>query len=206
LQTKKREPAAATSAYLELARQHVQDSVSIKQKLGMDAELMSRTVKVARMVSQSLRRERKLLLFGNGGSAADAQHIAAEFVSKYRQERRPLAALALTVNTSCLTAIGNDFGFDLVFSRQMEAFGTRGDVAIGISTSGNSENVLQALKVARKMGITTVGLTGKDGGRMKSRVDYCLAVPSNDTARIQECHILLGHIICQIAEQNLFGK
>lgn len=197
----------AANEYLYLARQRVENAVSVMHALERDAELLSRTVEVAEVVSAALRSHHKLLLFGNGGSAADAQHIAAEFVGRYKRDRRALPALALTVNTSSLTAIGNDYTFDQVFSRQVEAFGVPGDVIIGISTSGTSKNVLQGVKAGKEKGITTVCFTGKSGGRspLKSSVDYCLAVPSNDTPRIQESHILLGHIICEIVEQQLFG-
>jgi D-sedoheptulose 7-phosphate isomerase len=148
----------------------------------------------------------KVLLFGNGGSAADAQHIAAEFVGRFAFERRALPALALSVNTSCVTAIGNDYGFDLVFSRQIEALGREGDVAIGISTSGNSQNVLQGLSAARKLGLSTVALTGCNGGKLKSAVDHCICAPSNETPRIQECHLLIGHIICELVERTIFPE
>jgi D-sedoheptulose 7-phosphate isomerase len=162
-------------------------------------------VAVAETISGALQSQHKLLLFGNGGSAADAQHIAAELVGRYRTERRALPALALTVNTSSLTAIGNDYAFDVVFSRQLEAFGVSGDIALGISTSGNSENVVRALNTAKEMGMKTVALTGATGGRLSS-VDFCLAVPSSDTPRVQECHILLGHIICEIVERQLYEE
>jgi D-sedoheptulose 7-phosphate isomerase len=145
-------------------------------------------------------------LFGNGGSAADAQHIAAEFVGRFAFDRPALPALALSVNTSCVTAIGNDFGFDLVFSRQIEALGKPGDVAIGISTSGNSANVLRALSVAKEMGLHTVALTGEGGGKLKDAVDLCICAPSNETPRIQECHILIGHVISQLVEQAIFHE
>ena len=148
----------------------------------------------------------KVLLFGNGGSAADAQHIAAEFVGRFAFNRPALPALALSVNTSCVTAIGNDYGFDLVFSRQVEALARSGDFAIGISTSGNSENVLQGLSVARKIGLTTVALTGCTGGKLKDAADYCICAPSNETPRIQECHILIGHIISELVEETIFHE
>ena len=147
-----------------------------------------------------------MLLFGNGGSAADSQHIAAEFVGRFAFDRPPLPALALSVNTSCVTAIGNDYGFDLVFSRQIEALARPGDMAIGISTSGNSANVLHGLSVARKMGLCTVALTGCTGGKLKSAVDYCICAPSNETPRIQECHILIGHIISELVEETIFHE
>ena len=148
----------------------------------------------------------KVLLFGNGGSAADAQHIAAELVGRYKRERRALPAIALTVNTSSLTAIGNDCGFEHVFARQLEAMGAAGDVAVGISTSGNSPNVLRGIEVAKAGSLLTVALTGRTGGSLGKIVDYCIQVPSDDTARIQEAHILVGHILCEYVEQTLFGE
>jgi D-sedoheptulose 7-phosphate isomerase len=196
-------PTAVTNDYLNFVQEQVQNSLSVKQALLKESDLLSRTAAVAQTISKALQSKRKLLLFGNGGSAADAQHIAAEFVGRYRTERRALPALALTVNTSSLTAIGNDYAFDVVFSRQIEAFGISGDVALGISTSGNSENIVRALNKAKELGMKTVALTGATGGRLKSCVDYCLAVPSGDTPRVQECHILLGHIICEIVERQL---
>lgn len=145
----------------------------------------------------------KILFFGNGGSAADAQHLATELTVRYRTDRIPVAAIALTTDTSALTAIGNDFGFDHIFSRQIAALGKKGDIAIGISTSGNSRNVLNALMEAQNRGIVTVGLTGKTGGDMASICDILLNVPSPTTARIQEMHIILGHMLCAALEMNL---
>jgi D-sedoheptulose 7-phosphate isomerase len=151
------------------------------------------------------RRGNRILLAGNGGSAADAQHIAAEFVSRYAFDRPGLASIAFTTDTSMLTAIGNDYGYEQVFRRQLDANGRQGDVFIGISTSGNSPNVLTALQRARELGIVTVGLTGQGGVKMQSLCDYCLQVPSMSTPRIQESHIMIGHIICGIVEDTLFG-
>jgi D-sedoheptulose 7-phosphate isomerase len=148
----------------------------------------------------------KVLLFGNGGSAADAQHIAAEFVGRFAFDRPALPALALSVNTSCVTAIGNDYGFDQVFSRQIEALAHGGDVAIGFSTSGNSANVVRAMEAAKKMELHTVGLTGSTGNKLAKAVDHCICVPSNETPRIQECHILVGHIISELVEQTIFHE
>ena len=147
-----------------------------------------------------------MLLFGNGGSAADAQHIAAEFVGRFAFDRPPLAALALSVNTSCVTAIGNDYGFDQVFSRQLEALARPGDVAIGISTSGNSPNVLHAISTAKRLGLHTIAWTGCTGGILKKAVDHCICVPSTETPRIQECHILIGHIVAELVEQEFFRE
>lgn len=145
----------------------------------------------------------KLIFFGNGGSAADAQHLATELTIRYKQDRKPLAAIALTTDSSSLTAAGNDYGFDHVFSRQLEALGRKEDLAIGFSTSGNSANVLKALEAARNMGMTTAGFSGRDGGAMRSLCDVMLIVPSPSTARIQEMHITLGHLLCGALEQEL---
>jgi D-sedoheptulose 7-phosphate isomerase len=143
----------------------------------------------------------KAIFFGNGGSAADAQHLAAEFVGRYLRERMPLPALALTVNTSALTAIGNDYGYDQTFARQLEALAVPGDVAVAISTSGNSKNVVEAVRCARSKNIFTIGLTGSSGGALRGLVDALVAVPSDETPRIQECHILVGHALCDAVEQ-----
>lgn len=152
---------------------------------------------------ETLRNGNKILLCGNGGSAADAQHIAAELTGRYKTERRGLPGIALTTDTSALTAIGNDYGYDRVFDRQVEALANKGDLLIGISTSGNSKNIINALKVAREMGCKTLGLSGRDGGAMNDVCDVNLVVPSNNTPRIQEMHILFGHTICQIIDNEL---
>jgi D-sedoheptulose 7-phosphate isomerase len=162
--------------------------------------------RVSEILIEAVRKGNKPLLFGNGGSAADAQHIAAEFVGRFAFNRPALPALALSVNTSCVTAIGNDYGFDLVFARQIEALGRPGDVAIGISTSGNSPNILRAFVVAKQMGICTVALAGATGGKLKGAVDHCICVPSSETPRIQECHILIGHIISELVEETIFHE
>ncbi len=161
---------------------------------------------VVEMIRDALGSGKKLLLMGNGGSAADAQHFAAEIVGRFRLERRGLPAIALTTDTSILTAIGNDYGYEAVFRRQVEAFAVEGDVAIGISTSGNSENVHSALLLARQMGCRTVGILGKDGGTIREIVDTDLTVPCSDTPRIQEGHILMIHIICDLVETAFFPQ
>jgi D-sedoheptulose 7-phosphate isomerase len=155
------------------------------------------------LIEKGVRAGAKLLLFGNGGSAADAQHIAAELVIRYKADRAPIAAIALTTDSSTLTACGNDLGFDAIFARQLEALGRPGDIAIGISTSGNSPNVVAAFRQAKRMGLHTVGLTAGSGGEMAGLCDVVLAVPSRVTARIQEMHILLGHMLCKALEQRL---
>ena len=144
----------------------------------------------------------KILLMGNGGSAGDAQHIAAEFIGRYKKERRPVAALALTVDSSILTCVGNDYGYEQVFARQVEGLGKKEDLIFAISTSGNSENVVLAVEKAREMGIKTIGLLGRQGGKLKDKVDLAIVVPSNDTARIQEAHITIGHIICELLDEE----
>ena len=189
----------------ELIKNRLQESARLKEEILDNIETVKIIAKIAEVIIEAYRKGKKVILFGNGGSAADAQHIAAELVGKYYLERAPLPAIALTVNTSSLTAIGNDYSFAQVFAKQLEALGEAGDVAIGISTSGNSGNVLEALKAAKEKGLITIGFTGKKGGRLKDAVDYCLHIPSDDTPRIQEGHITVGHIICEIVERELFG-
>ncbi|MBO9320523.1 MAG: D-sedoheptulose 7-phosphate isomerase [Roseiflexus sp.] len=161
-------------------------------------------VAIAERVVETFRRGGKLLLCGNGGSAADAQHIAAEFVSRFRRERHGLPAIALTTDTSILTAISNDYGYERVFARQVEALGRPGDMVIGISTSGISASVIAAMRAARNGGMATVGFTGASGGTLVDHVDLCLCVPSHNTARIQEVHITVAHTVCEIVERTLF--
>src|SRR5580693_10586456 len=184
----------------------IRASIAVKELLLRNAEVVSTIAKVSELLVETLDNGNKVLLFGNGGSAADAQHIAAEFVGRFAFDRPALPALALSVNSSCVTAIGNDYGFDLVFSRQIEALAHPGDMAIGISTSGNSSNVLHGLSTARKMGLGTVALTGCAGGKLKNAADYCICAPSNETPRIQECHILIGHIISELVEETIFHE
>ncbi|PIE64650.1 MAG: phosphoheptose isomerase [Desulfobacterales bacterium] len=160
-------------------------------------------VEAAKIAVQTLKNGNKILFCGNGGSAADAQHLAAELSGRYKTERRGLAGLAITTDTSALTAIGNDYGYDNVFDRQVEALAQTGDLLIGISTSGNSKNIINALKRAKASGCTTIGFSGRDGGAMNEFCDINLVVPSDDTPRIQEMHILFGHIICQIIDNEL---
>ncbi len=184
----------------------IQESIKVKQALIEDKHLLSQIAEVAREFVTALGSGHKILLFGNGGSAADSQHIAAEFVGRFQMERTPLPALALTVNTSALTGIGNDYGYENLFARQIQALGTAGDVAVGISTSGKSPNVLKGLAAAKAKGLVTVALCGKFGSMMQEVSQYCLCVPSSETPRIQESHILIGHIVSKIAETELFGK
>src|ERR1700722_16229704 len=167
------------------ARKSIEAPIAVKEQLLADAKLVATVSNITEIMVAAFRAGNKVLLFGNGGSAADAQHIAAEFVGRFAFDRPALPALALSVNTSCVTAIGNDYGFDLVFSRQIEALARSGDMAIGISTSGNSSNVLRGLSVSRKMGLCTVALTGCTGGELKNASEHCICVPSNETPRIQ---------------------
>ena len=177
---------------------------SIKVKEGLLEH--GKTIKdISQAILKAYVSKKKVILFGNGGSAADAQHIAAELSGRFYLDRPSLPAIALTVNTSSLTAIGNDYSFSEIFSKQLEGLGNKDDIAVGISTGGNSENVIKALKLAKRKGLIAVGLTGKSGGKMKKVVDLCLCVPSDNTPRIQEAHITVGHIICEIVEKELFN-
>jgi D-sedoheptulose 7-phosphate isomerase len=184
----------------------IEASIAVKERLLHSAEVVSSIVRAGEILVNAVEQGNKALLFGNGGSAADAQHIAAEFVGRFAFDRPALPALALSVNTSCVTAIGNDYGFDQVFLRQIEALADVGDVAIGISTSGTSPNVVRALSLARQKRLHTIAVTGSTGGDLKDLVDCCICVPSNETPRIQECHILIGHIISQLVEQTIFHE
>lgn len=182
----------------------IEDSIDVKKKILNDEKLLLLISEVAQEIIKAFKNDKKVLLCGNGGSAADAQHIAAELSGKFYFDRRPLFAEALHVNTSYLTAVSNDYSYDEVFSRLIEAKGRKGDILIGISTSGNSLNVIKAIIVANNIGMITVGLTGADGGKMKDICKYLITIPSNDTPRIQEAHIMIGHIICEIVEKELF--
>jgi D-sedoheptulose 7-phosphate isomerase len=195
-----------TDVFEERVSQSIEASIAVKRRLLSSPAIISTVAEVSEIIVSSFERGNKTILFGNGGSAADAQHIAAEFVGRFAFDRPGLPALALSVNTSCVTAIGNDYGFDLIFSRQIEALALPGDVAIAISTSGNSKNVLRAVSVAKDLGLLTIGLTGCRGGELKGSADYCICVPSNETPRIQECHILIGHIVSQLVEETLFHE
>jgi D-sedoheptulose 7-phosphate isomerase len=180
--------------------ERINASVAVKTALLNEASAIAA---IAAKMIDALQTGHKIIFFGNGGSAADAQHFAAELVGKYYLDRKALPAIALTTNTSSLTAISNDYGFDHAFSRQLEALGAAGDVAVAISTSGKSANILKAVATARKMGMLTVGLTGENGGALKTAVDCCICVPTTDTPRIQEAHTLIGHIWCELAEKAM---
>lgn len=180
----------------------IRDSIRTKEASLVLVPLIERA---ARAVWECLERGGKVLFFGNGGSASDSQHLAAELVGRYERERRGLAAVALTTDTSILTAVGNDYGYDRVFLRQVEALGRPGDVAFGLSTSGNSPNVLLAIERARQMGLVTIALSGRDGGKLASAAEISIVVPSAKTARIQETHILIGHILCERVDELALG-
>lgn len=191
---------------IDIVRNTITESIRVKQTLLEDAGAIGHIVTAAEKCIDAFRHGNKLLLAGNGGSAADAQHIAAEIVSRFDFDRPGLPAIALTTDTSMLTAISNDYGYEALFRRQLEANGRQGDVFIGISTSGNSPNIVKALEKARELSIDTIGLTGATGGRMAGLCDTCILIPSTSTPRIQEAHITVGHIICGIIEETLFGR
>ncbi|WP_455244350.1 D-sedoheptulose-7-phosphate isomerase [Petrachloros mirabilis] len=181
-----------------------QESANVKQQFVRDH--VDRIVELAKLLATAFREGRKVLLFGNGGSAADAAHIAAEFVGRYKRERHPLPAIALATDIAAITCIANDYGYDELFARQVHAHGQKGDLAIAISTSGNSPNVIKGVEAAKACGLTTVGWTGGTGGKLASMVDFSFVVPSKSTARIQESHITLGHVLCELTEEQLLGK
>ena len=187
----------------EMIKSILEDSLETKRQAVTSQEEV--LIRAADMLATCVASGHKILIFGNGGSAADAQHLAAEFVNRFQIERHPLAALALTTDTSVITSIGNDYAFDLIFAKQIQALGRRDDVAWGISTSGNSPNVVAGLQSAREMGLHCLGMTGQ-GGALEKVSDLLLAVPSTTTARVQETHIVMGHILCQLVETTLFPK
>jgi D-sedoheptulose 7-phosphate isomerase len=189
-----------------LAVARIRDCASVMQSLLESSGYLSTVVKVAEAMTKCLRSGNKILFFGNGGSAADAQHLAAELSGRFLKERKSLSGWALTTNSSVITAIGNDYSFDDVFARQVQGIGSPNDLAFGISTSGNSLNVLRALSVAREKNLVTVGLTGRTGGKLPSAVDHCICIPSDQTPRVQEAHILTGHILCELIEETLFEQ
>lgn len=184
----------------------IQASIDVKQRILSDAELTGKIEKVTTIIAQAFANGNKVLFCGNGGSAADAQHLAAEFSGRFYFDRAPLPSEALHCNSSYLTAVANDYGYDVVYSRIVRGTGKPGDILVGLSTSGNSVNIVKALEEAKKIGMISVVLSGESGGKMKTMCDYLINVPSNDTPRIQESHIMIGHIICELVEQELFKK
>ena len=187
-------------------KDEIAQSIATKQAILDNPEILAKIEKAAQIMTDAYRNGHSALLAGNGGSAADAQHLAGELVNQFYFARPGIPAHSLSTDTSVMTAIGNDIGYDYLFSRQIEAQGTKGDVFIGISTSGNSKNIIEALKACREKGITSIGLTGCKPCDMDDLADLCIKVPSDCTPRIQESHILIGHRICAIVEENLFGK
>lgn len=179
-------------------------SIDVKTKVLQNSELLKTIQEVTSLIIQAFKSGNKVMFCGNGGSAADAQHLAAEFSGRFYKDRKPLPAEALHCNTSYLTAVANDYGYDEVYSRMVAGSGKQGDVLIALSTSGNSVNITKALQTATEIGMITVGFTGEGGGKMKSLCQYLVNVPSNDTPRIQEAHILIGHIVCQLVEEGFF--
>jgi D-sedoheptulose 7-phosphate isomerase len=194
------------SSFDARVRGSVDSAISTMELLRSDSSLLSTLAKIARSLLHAFRQGNKVLLFGNGGSANDAQHLATEFVGRFAFDRPALPAISLAESISSVTAISNDHGFEQVFSRQIEALGRAGDVAIAISTSGNSPNVLHGVATANKLELLTIGLTGRSGGKLRTLVTDCVCVPSDETPRIQECHALIGHILSEIVEQELFGQ
>ena len=184
----------------------IQLQESINTKKDLLATQLATIQKIARITTDAFKKNHRLYLIGNGGSAADAQHIAGELIGRFKINRRPLPAIALSTDTSVITSLANDFGYDTCFARQIEAFVTTGDVVFALSTSGNSKGILNAVHAARERDAITVGFTGKDGGLLKDAVGICLRVPSDNTPRIQECHITVGHIVCFMVERELFGN
>ncbi|MPM35927.1 Phosphoheptose isomerase [bioreactor metagenome] len=189
----------------DFIKKQIIESIEPKKVILENDVYINKIVDISNILIKAFKEGNKVLICGNGGSAADAQHIVGEFVSKFRIDRASLPAIALNTNTSIMTSIGNDYEYNFMFERQVEGLGKSGDVLIGISTSGNSKNITRAFTKAKSMGITTVGLLGREGGENKEYADISFIVPSNDTPRIQESHIMIGHIICDIVEKTLFG-
>ena len=189
---------------IDLLKTEIEASIKVKHKLLEDEKLLDKVLEVSGACLKTLLAGGKIIFCGNGGSFADAQHLSAEFTSRFLFDRPALASIALGTNNSGLTAMGNDYGYENIFSRELEALGKPEDILIGITTSGNSSNIIKGVDAANKIGITTFILTGQSGGKLKDLAD-CVHVPSNDTARIQECHILIGHIICGFVEKEMFN-
>lgn len=191
---------------MDKIRQIIQASITTKQDVLKDEALLGTIENIVNAVTAAFKNGNRVYFCGNGGSAADAQHLAAEFSGRFYTDRKALPAEALHCNTSYLTAVANDYSYDVIYSRLIDGIGLKGDVLIGLSTSGNSKNIVKAFEVAREKGIITVGFTGSTGGQLKELSDYLVNVPSNDTPRIQESHITIGHIICQLVEENYFDQ
>jgi D-sedoheptulose 7-phosphate isomerase len=190
---------------LKSVKSQIQASIDAKELILKDEALLELIIQSAETIIEGYRNGKKTMFAGNGGSAADAQHLAGELVARFYFDRPGIPSIALTTDSSILTAIGNDYGYEKLFSRQVQAMGNEGDIFIGLSTSGNSPNILHALDVCKEKGIISIGLTGMTGGKMADKCDICIKVPSNDTPRVQESHILIGHILCCAIEQELFS-
>ncbi len=188
---------------IDLLKSEIEESINVKQQLLEDERLLDQILEVSKSCLRSLKAGGKVIFCGNGGSFADAQHLAAEFTSRFEFDRPALASIALGTNNSGLTAMGNDYGYEHIFARELEALGKPEDILIGITTSGNSPNILNGVKAAKKIAVATFILTGRSGGKLKGLAD-CVHIPSDNTARIQECHILVGHIICKFVEKEMF--
>jgi len=184
----------------------IKSSIEVKQQLLADANLVNQIATVTEVITKAFQNGNAVYFAGNGGSAADAQHLAAEFSGRFYKDRKALPSDALHCNTSYLTAVANDYSYDVIYARLLEGLAKKGDVLVGISTSGNSGNIVKAFEMAKTIGVTTIGFTGQNGGKMKDLGDYLINIPSNTTPRIQESHILVGHIICELVEINIFGK
>jgi D-sedoheptulose 7-phosphate isomerase len=191
---------------MDFIRKQIEESLNVKKLLLDDIYIQKSIKESSDICCKAIKNGNKILFIGNGGSAADAQHLAGELVNRFGFERPGLSAIALTTDTSVITSIANDYGFEKVFSRQVQAVGIKGDVLLALSTSGNSANILEGINEAHNRGITTIGLTGLKGGKMSGLCDLCIIVPTDDTPRIQEAHILIGHIICSMIENIIFGK
>ncbi len=189
----------------KIVKEILNESIRVKNKMVDDPSLLSQINKISSIIIEAYRRKNKVILFGNGGSAADAQHVAGELVNRLHLEREALPAIALTTDSSVLTSIANDYDYSRIFARQVEALAKEGDVVIGISTSGSSSNVIEAVKTAKEKGAKTVGFTGNKGGRLAELVDFVISVPCDETPRVQESHITIFHIICCLVERELFG-
>jgi D-sedoheptulose 7-phosphate isomerase len=187
-------------------KKQIEESIKVKKLVLNDEKILKSIKEAAKLCCEALQKGNKIIFAGNGGSAADAQHLAGELVNRFGFERPGIAAIAITTDTSILTSISNDYGFKRLFARQIEAIGKKGDILFSFSTSGNSANIIEGIKQARKKGIINIGFTGKSGGKMKTICDLCLTIPSDETPRIQESHILIGHIICSSIENSMFGK
>lgn len=191
---------------LSIIRDNISASIELRQQMLSDEQILTKISQLSQLIVATYKNDGKVLFCGNGGSAADAQHLAAEFSGRYYYDRPPVFAEALHVNTSYLTAVANDYSYEQIYSRLVKAMGREGDILIGLSTSGNSANVVNALTQAKEQGMTTIGMTGQGDGKMKTLCDHIFEIPSKDTPRIQECHMLIGHTICELVEQGLFPK